>query len=398
MARIGGLVALLFSIAATSAGQGLPPSQSGSGQSPAAAPIELIPRSHEEREQRYRAIHHIILNVLAVDESNRPVTGLKREDFVLMDNGRPQELASFREVKGDQGIAPPHIILILDALNSNSRSIADEVKEIGKYLGSNQGRLTYSTSVATLTSSGITTSQASVDGSELFEDSKTLFKNLRPYVCKSPSDDAARAFPLSGHGGENIGLSIQKIDDGNCLDEKFTLSVTALSDLANAQMDVLGRVILVWIGPGWPLLTGPEFHPDTAEIKENFFDHIVELSRTLREAQVTVDAVSSPDLFRKPELQNVRVKPFAEGPLTETQATASDLALRAIATESGGRVMEGRNIAEQIEKCVADMQSYYAVSFDSVPTVQTDEYHSLQVKIDKPGVKAVTNTFYYGEP
>jgi len=44
------------------------------------------------------------------------------------------------------------------------------------------------------------------------------------------------------------------------------------------------------------------------------------------------------------------------------------------------------------------MQTYYAVSFDSVPTVQTDEYHSLQVKIDKPGVKAVTNTFYYGEP
>jgi hypothetical protein len=99
-----------------------------------------------------------------------------------------------------------------------------------------------------------------------------------------------------------------------------------LSDLANAQRNVLGRVIIVWIGPGWPLLTGPEFHPDTAEIKENFFDHIVELSRTLREAQVTVDAVSSPDLFRKPELQNVRVKPFAEGPLTETQATASDLA------------------------------------------------------------------------
>jgi hypothetical protein len=60
--------------------------------------------------------------------------------------------------------------------------------------------------------------------------------------------------------------------------------------------------------------------------------------------------------------------------------------------------MEGRNITEQIERCVADMQTYYAVSFDSVPTVQTDEYHSLQVKINKPGVKAVTNTFYYGEP
>ena len=74
---------------------------------------------------------------------------------------------------------------------------------------------------------------------------------------ESPSDDAARAFPLSGREGGNIGLSIQKINDGNCLNEKFTLSVTALSDLANAQRNVLGRVIIVWIGPGWPLLTGP---------------------------------------------------------------------------------------------------------------------------------------------
>ena len=124
MARFWLFVALLSCFAATSTGQGLPPSQADPGQVPAASPVTLTPRSHEERERRYRAIHHIILNVLAIDEFNRPVTELKAQDFTLLDNGRPQELASFRVVKGNQGIAPPHVLLILDAVNNTSRSIA----------------------------------------------------------------------------------------------------------------------------------------------------------------------------------------------------------------------------------------------------------------------------------
>jgi VWFA-related protein len=398
MKRFRWFIPLLWCIAAASTAQGFISPQDEPGQNPAAAPTGLIPRSHEEREARYRAIHHIILNVLAVDDFKLPVTGLKPQDLVLMDNGRPQELATFREVKGDQGIAPPHIFLILDAVNSTGRSIADDEKEIGKYLELNQGRLTYPTSVATFTYAGIKASRTSLDGSSLIEDSKSLFKDLHPYTCKSSSDDTARPLPLTGHGDRNISLSIQKIDDGNCMNEKFTLSVRALSDFAAAQLNVLGRVIVIWIGPGWPLLTGPEFQPDTAEIKANFFDHIVQLSRTLREAQVTVDAVDSPEMFRKPELQSLHAKPFAEGPLTETQATASDLALQAIAIQSGGRVSEGKSIVAQIGRCVTDLQTYYALSFESPPSSKPDEYHSVHVEVNKSGVKAFTNTLYYGEP
>jgi VWFA-related protein len=398
MARFPRLVALFSFIAATSTAQGLPPSQTESGQSPTPTHPTLIPRSHEEREARYRANHRLILNVLAVDDSKAPVTGLSAQDFVLLDNGQPQTLATFRAVNGDQGIAPPHIVLILDAVNNDSRSIAFEIKEIGKYLVSNQGRLTYPTSIATLTPSGFKTSRTSTDGSALWQESKTLFKDIHPYECKSSSEDVANAQPLSGHGNSNIGLSLEKTNDGNCLNDRFTLSVSALNDLATAQKNVPGRVIVIWIGPGWPLLSGPEFHPDSPETKANFFDHIAQLSRTLREAQVTVDAVSSPDMFRKPELSSIQVKSFAEGPHTEEQATASDLALQAIATQSGGRILESNSIADQIARCVADVQSYYALSFDSAPSSSPDEYHSLEVKVNKPGVRAFTNTMYYAEP
>jgi len=103
-------------------------------------------------------------------------------------------------------------------------------------------------------------------------------------------------------------------------------------------------------------------------------------------------------MFRKPELQSGPGKSLAEGPLTEKQATASDLSLPAIATQSGDRVFESKNIAAQIARCVADVQAYYALSFDSVPSSDPDEYHSLQVKVNKPGVTVFTNSLYYAEP
>lgn len=207
-----------------------------------------------------------------------------------------------------------------------------------------------------------------------------------------------QALPLSGHGAANFGMSVEKGKDADCLNERFTLSVTALGDLAAAQKNVPGRVLVIWIGPGWPKLTGAEFHPDTAQTKANFFNYIVQLSRSLREAQVTVDAVYSPDMFRRAEVQIAPVKPFAEGPLTEEQAAASDLALEAIAAQSGGRVLESKNIADQIARCVGDAQTYYALTFYTPSASRPDEYHSLQVKVKKPGVNTFTNTLYYAEP
>lgn len=391
-------VALLSCITLPAIGQSNSSSQNTAGQQPAprSLPLTLIPRSREERERTYRSEHQIRLNVVIVDESDRQVGGLNPNDFTLTDNRQPQKLTSFREVNGSKGIAPANIMLLLDAVNNTSRSIAYEIGEIDRFLGLNQGHLTFPTSLAVLTSSGVRVSQSSLSGAKLSRESRTLFKNIQPYTCENSQETSP--FPASGHGDKNIGFSVEKVNDGDCLNKKFVLSLTQLRDLALAQQNTPGRVILIWIGPGWPQLTGPEFQRDTPEIKQNFFDHIVELSRILREAQVTVDAVYSPDMFPKTEGGSMREGPLDEGVPTEDQATASSLALAVIAKQSGGRVLEGRNIAEYIAKCSADAQTYYALSFDSVPSSKPDEYHSLRVQVNRPGVRVFTTASYYGEP
>ena len=99
MAQLRWLTALFLCFALSSLAQQISPPSETTGQSTAPArtpPIALIPRSHEERENRYQAEHRILLNVLVTNASGQPMTGLKQEDFTILDDGQPQKVASFR--------------------------------------------------------------------------------------------------------------------------------------------------------------------------------------------------------------------------------------------------------------------------------------------------------------
>jgi len=358
----------------------------------------LIPRSHEAREQRYRALHHMILNVVVTDASGHPASGLKPEDFTLFDNQKQQELASFRAVNGAEGAAPTNVVLVLDTVNSTPRSLAFEIKEIQKYLRQSEGNLSNPTSLAVLTGSGIRFSQATIDGEALWQQSKELVKDIQTYTCTAKEVNAVASLPLVGHGGTGAGGWIEKVNDGACLSERFTLSLNGLSALVAAKKDLPGRAIFIWIGPGWPKLWGAEFQADSPAIRHNHFRHLVELSNSLREAQVTLDAVSSPDLFHTAELTSVR-KDISEGVRTESRIAASSLALETLARHSGGQVMTtGKDIAGYIAASVVDATVYYALSFDFAPAPEPDEFHALQVTVNSPGVKVRTNREYYAEP
>ncbi|MGD0366663.1 MAG: VWA domain-containing protein, partial [Acidobacteriaceae bacterium] len=90
---------------------------------------------------------------------------------------------------------------------------------------------------------------------------------------------------------------------------------------------------------------------------------------------------------------------FLAAVTASTQANAASLALPVLATQSGGQVLDdGKDITGAIAACLADADSWYEISFESTPSAQPDEYHALQVKVNKPGVTTRTNTAYYAEP
>src|SRR5579859_5030303 len=72
----------------------------GWAQNPDSTSPKLIPRTKAEREHRYQAHHLISLIAQVTESSGKPVTGLKADDFFLLDNQTPAKITSFHEFEG----------------------------------------------------------------------------------------------------------------------------------------------------------------------------------------------------------------------------------------------------------------------------------------------------------
>jgi VWFA-related protein len=403
MARLRWLSTLYVCFALSSFAQQAPapPATPGQPTSPAPPPpTTLIPRSHEEREDRYRSQHRIILNVFVADRSGKPARGLKAEDFSLLDQGQLRTITSFREVEGSKGLVPARVVLMLDTVNNNPRDITNDRKGIEQFLKQSQGQLTYPTSIAILSGSGMRVLQPSQERDALLGELRMLSRDVHQFDCTNEGGASVQVFTTINLGtGTTILDGLHPDQKSGCLNKRFERSVSALERFATEQENVPGRVILIWIGSGWPLLLNPEFQVDSAALRRNFFDNLVLVSTALREAQVTLDAVFSPDFYRKVELRSDHDNAFFNGVPTEDHVTASSLGLQVLAHQSGGQILtESKDLGDEIAKCIDDAESYYLLSFDSPPATRPGEFHSLQVNGNKPELTIRTNTVYYAQP
>ena len=355
----------------------------------------LIPRTPAEREQRFVAQHRVILNVRVSDASGKPLNQLNQADFSVYDNDQLRKLVSFRSVNGTTGGA--HIILVIDAVNNFTKQVRAHAKEIERYLKESDGPLAYPVTIGVFSGISIDVGESSRDRAALLTELRTRTEDLHAGGCITLQDhgnSTAAAYSLGGLGGTR---AISQ-DELLCKNDRFVKSINALFELGRNQKDVPGRAILIWLGPGWPMLTDKAFTPDPPDLKRNFFAQLVSLSMLLRESQITVDAVASPDESINPQTPNIRDSEFFGGVSSPDQASAANFGLHVLAHQTGGRILaETKDVAGQISACVADAESYFVLSFDTPPAAGFGEYHALAVKVNKPGLDVRTNSLYYGE-
>jgi VWFA-related protein len=176
--------------------------------------------------------------------------------------------------------------------------------------------------------------------------------------------------------------------------ERFDLSLKWIDLVARAELKRPGKKLLVWAGPGWPMLDRPNTGM-TEKAEQQMFNEIVALSTTLREGQMSLYSVTMGDSH----LGTFLYEDFLKGVKTAEKAQPSDLALKVLAVQSGGRVTPPDNdITAQITACVQDATAFYTISFNPPPADKANEYHDLKVEVDKPGLTARTNTGYYDQP
>jgi VWFA-related protein len=180
--------------------------------------------------------------------------------------------------------------------------------------------------------------------------------------------------------------------------ERFQLSLNTLNALISKEATVPGRKIVLWISPGWPILSGPDVNLSDRQ-RSSLFASIIAISGALRETRMTLYSIDPEGAEDAGGLRAVYYKEFLKPVTAVKQVQVGNLALQVLAIHSGGLVFNASNdITSQINHCVADVDAFYTLTLDAANADKPNEYHSIEIKVAPPGLSARTLSGYHVQP
>jgi VWFA-related protein len=312
--------------------------------------------------------HSLQLDVAVDAKSGQPAVNLTQQDFTILDNKTPRPLTSFRIMSPAK--EQVEVILFIDAVNTPFEMVAYIRQSVGKFLQANEGQLTHPTAIAVFTDQGVQIDPGfSTDGNALNDS-------------------------LAHH---TIGLrQINRSSQWGWL-ERQQICINAFHQLLTFAATLPGRKIVLWISPGWPLVSGPEIYL-TGKQEQQTFSTIVSFSTRMRQENVTVYNIN-PVGAGQSLITEDYYQVFLKGATGPNNVKPGSLGVQVLATQSGGLAIEGdSDVTGNIKRCLNDVQSWYEITFDPLPADKPNEYHHIEIKLDKPGLIARTRTGYYANP
>jgi VWFA-related protein len=337
-------------------------------------------------------------------DKNGPVVGLTKQDFTLLDNGKPQEIAVF-SVKGsiqstqvakpaaavplapgavsnrensESDAAGTQTVILIDQKNLLVTDQQYAITRIVKFIQSRrkQDRI----GIYAFGKDGLRSVQ------ELTGDQELLNRAARSLKPRDPTNQDTATTGMTVHEATEFATTVF-LD--RALDTK-----QALQAVARHLTKVPGRKNLIWITQGFPLKSR----------NFDFTSHIEEAARALNDANVALYGVDARGLIgalsggtsggtgmprgiANAETGPVRpTGPFiANGPVLAAVGGVDTMFI--LAGLTGGEVYLNTNgIEDSIRSAVEDAELTYTLGFYPSDKMQDGQTHQLNVKVARRGV------------
>ncbi len=179
--------------------------------------------------------------------------------------------------------------------------------------------------------------------------------------------------------------------------ERLQISLTATQQLTSYAGSIPGRKIVLWVSPGWPLLSGARIELDGRQ-QRRIFANVVSFSKELQRSNLTLYSINplgpEESLLRENYYEN-----FVKGVSNPNQTDLADLSLQVLAIQSGGLALNGSSdVVGALKRSVDDTKSWYEIAFKTPSAEKPNEYYHIEVTIDEPGLNARTRDGYYAQP
>jgi VWFA-related protein len=306
----------------------------------------------------------INLDVVVTSGSGAPVTDLQQSDFTVHDNKVQQQISSFRAL-GPQD--PVRITIVLDAVNVPYTDLAYQEGEVKKYLLANEGQLAVPTALVIFTDHGMQpVGSFTQSGQELNE--------------------------ALSH--QDVGLRDIRRSSQFEMQDRLNISLNGLRALMGQEAQIPGRKMILWVSPGWPLLSGPRIDL-SARQQDQLFGDIRGISTAMTQAQIILYNVN-PFGAMEGVGRALYYQDFLKPVTKPGQAQLADLSLQVLATQSGGLVLTGSNdVTGLLQRCAREALATYQISYTPTATKGETAYHPIQVLVNNPKLKARTRQGYY---
>jgi VWFA-related protein len=362
----------------------------------------------------------VLLDVVATDRAGHPVTDLKRGDFTVLEQGKPQQVASFNLVDtakrtslpaGQEAATklPPGVygnfknavaeeaqltVLLLDALNTPWAHQAFARYEMLKYLQKNHP--TGHTAIYALNTRLLRLQDFTDDPEALKKAIQSHKGGTSPLIDDSPSN----TMEMDGMPEATL-EAVQSFEEEQAsfqMDMRVRMTLDALQAISRQLAGYAGRKKLIWVSGGFPIDLGPG---DAAGFssQRNYADDITATTSLLRESQVSVYTIDAAGLTTQPIFnaqqsgrgRNGHVMTgaqFGAQMSRDSQAEiAAHMAAKKIADDTGGLAFYNRNdLDSAIMKSVADGAEYYALSYSPENKNWDGKFRRIEVKVNRPGV------------
>jgi VWFA-related protein len=386
----------------------------------------------------------VVLDVEVTDH-DKPVKGLDRSRFHVIEDGHEVPIASFEENEPPASVEiakaptlPPDTysnvpvypetsavnVLLLDALNTPMGDQAQVRKQMIAYLST----IKPGTALAIFTLSsrlrmveGFTTDVAKLK--QDLESRKPIARSSADVGANSSESissslvQAASSVATSNDPGTQwlVGQIMQFAADTETYEanQRVTMTLDALSDLARYLTAIPGKKNLIWFSGSFPIGLSPDAMLST-QIKDvrDYSDDMQRTSTLLSAARVSVYPVDARGLRTAPTVDSSYTPPLATlrgvGPVVANdnnnfsmQTSQEQGTMSTIAAETGGHAyMNGNGLKEAVEKIVAEGSSYYALSY--VPPEETGgkhgaEFHKIEVKVEGSKYQLAYRQGYYSD-
>jgi VWFA-related protein len=375
-----------------------------------------------------RSVTHLVqINVVVEDKKGNPVTDLTKDDFEVVDQGKPQTISVFSmestrilppsstppppnvySNRIDQQSGPPTSItvILIDALNTHFFDMNYARQELTKYLKQIQPQ----DRVALY---GLTDRLKVLH--EFTNDATSLIAALNQVPTVETPQMSASGLDPSNTGDDDLDTFLdtanQKVSDFMTIN-RATTTAKALQAIAEHIARLPGRKNLIWVSGGFPLDFGlDEMDINSTRDARSFNEDIERAARSLNDANVAIYPVDARGLIGMPS----SLSASSRGPVFRAQSSGNSMStatrgrtsptsappansmtinpdskifdtMNILAERTGGRASYNSNdIQGAIRRAIDDSRVTYVLGFYPGHGQWNGKFHEIKIKLRRPG-------------